>query len=99
MSIQQHLDPYPRASPALLKKEFAGRSVLITGGGYGIGSAIDKSFAEAGVAEIILVGRTEAKLKTTADELASFKDTRISFYQVDILLESVALPCLRSKIL
>ncbi len=88
MSPQQHFDPYPRAGPALLKKEFAGKSVLVTGGGYGIGSAIAKSFAEAGVAEIILAGRTETKLKATADELASFKDTKVSFYQVDISSKS-----------
>ena len=88
MTIQQHLDPYPQADPALLKKEFAGKSVLITGGGYGIGSAIAKSFAEAGVAEIILAGRTEAKLKSTADELASFKNTKVSFHQVDISSKS-----------
>ena len=88
MTIQEHYDPYPRADPALLKKEFAGKSVLITGGGYGIGSAIAKSFAEAGVAEIILVGRTEAKLKSTADSLASFKNTTTSFYQADISSKS-----------
>ena len=88
MTIQQHFDPYPRVDPALLKKEFAGKSVLVTGGGYGIGSAIAKSFAEAGVAQIILAGRTEAKLKATADELASFKDTRLSFYQVGISSKS-----------
>ena len=88
MSPQEHFDPYPRADPALLKKEFAGKSVLITGGGYGIGSAIAKFFAEAGVAQIILVGRTEAKLKSTADSLASFKSTTTSFYQADISSKS-----------
>ena len=88
MTIHEHFDPYPRVDPALLKKEFAGKSVLVTGGGYGIGSAIAKSFAEAGVAEIILAGRTEAKLKATADELASFEDTRVSFYKVDISSKS-----------
>lgn len=88
MSTQQHFDPYSRADPALLKNEFAGKSVLITGGGYGIGPAIAKSFAEAGVAEIILVGRTESKLKSTAAELASFKNTKVSFYQVDISSKS-----------
>ncbi|KAN0099407.1 NAD(P)-binding protein [Hyaloscypha variabilis] len=84
MAIQEHLDPYPRLDPNRLKKEFTGKSVLITGGGYGIGASIAKSFAEAGVAEIILAGRTEAKLKATADGLSSFKDTKISFHKVDI---------------
>jgi NAD(P)-dependent dehydrogenase (short-subunit alcohol dehydrogenase family) len=84
MAVQEHLDPYPRLDPTHLKEEYAGKSVLVTGGGYGIGASIARSFAEAGVAEIILAGRTESKLKTTADELASFKDLKVSFYKVDI---------------
>ncbi|KAE9364317.1 NAD(P)-binding protein [Stipitochalara longipes BDJ] len=84
MAIQEHLDPYPRLDPTHLKKEFSGKSILITGGGYGIGASIAKSFAEAGVAEIILVGRTEAKLKTTAEELTSFKNIKVSFHKVNI---------------
>ncbi|MCJ1401671.1 hypothetical protein MMC11_004888 [Xylographa trunciseda] len=88
MTTQQHFSPYARANPALLKKEFAGKSVLVTGGGYGIGPAIAKSFAEAGVNAIILVGRTAAKLKATAEELSSFKDISVSFYQVDISSKS-----------
>lgn len=83
MAIQQHLDPYPRLNPSNFK-DLAGKSVLVTGGGYGIGAAIAKSFAEAGVAEIILTGRTESKLKTTADDLASFKKTKVSYYKTDI---------------
>jgi len=84
MAIQEHLEPYPRLDPTHLKKEYSGKAVLITGGGYGIGASVARSFAEAGVAEIILAGRTEAKLKTTADELASFKDTKISYHKVNI---------------
>jgi len=76
MTTQQHLDTYPRVNPLFLTNEFAGKSVLITGGGYGIGIAIAKSFAEAGISEIILVGRTESKLKATADDLESFPNLK-----------------------
>jgi NAD(P)-dependent dehydrogenase (short-subunit alcohol dehydrogenase family) len=85
MPIQQHLNPYPRLDPTRLKNEFAGKSVLITGGGYGIGASIAHSFASAGISSIILAGRTESKLKSTADSLSSiFKNTKISIFKVDI---------------
>jgi len=80
----KHLNTYPRIDPTLLKQEFAGKSVLITGGGYGIGAGIAHSFASAGVSEIFLAGRTEPKLKSTADSLSSFKNTKVSIFKVDI---------------
>lgn len=83
--ITQHLNPYPRLDPAHLKAEYAGKSVLVTGGGYGIGVAIATSFAQAGVSEIILAGRTISKLESTASSLSSaFKNLKISYYKVDI---------------
>ncbi|KAH7312933.1 hypothetical protein BKA65DRAFT_149118 [Rhexocercosporidium sp. MPI-PUGE-AT-0058] len=84
MAITEHLDPYPRLDPALLQSEFPGKSVLITGGGYGIGSAIAKSFAQANVSSIILIGRTEAKLQATATSLSSFPNTKVTYHKVDI---------------
>ncbi|RDW68084.1 hypothetical protein BP6252_09480 [Coleophoma cylindrospora] len=88
MAIQQHFVSYSGVDPALLRNEFAGKSVLITGGGYGIGAAIAKSFAAAGVSQIILVGRKIAKLEVTANELCSFKDLKVSFHGVDITSKS-----------
>jgi NAD(P)-dependent dehydrogenase (short-subunit alcohol dehydrogenase family) len=83
-----HLDPYPRLSPSKLRDEYQGKSVLITGGGYGIGASIARSFAEAGVATIILAGRTETSLKTTAAELTqSFPGLKVSYHLVDIASE------------
>ncbi|EPS35368.1 hypothetical protein H072_11209 [Dactylellina haptotyla CBS 200.50] len=84
MSIKkQHLAPYAAVDPTNFK-DLLGKSVLITGGGYGIGASIAKSFAAGGAAEIILVGRNEAKLKATSEELKIFKNTKVTFYKVDI---------------
>ncbi|KAG4435605.1 hypothetical protein IFR05_008914 [Cadophora sp. M221] len=85
MAIKEHLDPYPRLDPALLKTEFTGKSVLITGGGYGIGASIAKSFASANVSSIILIGRTEAPLRSTSASLStSFPNAKITYHKVDI---------------
>jgi NAD(P)-dependent dehydrogenase (short-subunit alcohol dehydrogenase family) len=82
----KHLAPYSRISPALSQTELASKAVLITGGGYGIGAAIAEAFVEAGVAHIILVGRTVSRLKATADKLSSIKsaNTDISYVAVDV---------------
>ena len=80
----RHLEPYGRLSPSLLREELSKKSVLVTGGGYGIGTAIAKSFAEAGVGQVILVGRTLSRLKNAAGELSSFRGLDILLFQVDI---------------
>jgi NAD(P)-dependent dehydrogenase (short-subunit alcohol dehydrogenase family) len=82
-----HLEPYnaDRLSPAHLRKDFAGKSVLVTGGGHGIGAEIARIFAEAGVASIILTGRSESALKKTSERLASsFPDTKVAHHVMDI---------------
>ncbi|TVY32005.1 Short chain dehydrogenase, partial [Lachnellula subtilissima] len=86
MPIQaKHLTPYPRLDPANLKSEFAGKTILITGGGYGIGASIATSFATAGASHLILAGRTSSKLSTTASSLTStFPDLKVSTFTVGI---------------
>jgi NAD(P)-dependent dehydrogenase (short-subunit alcohol dehydrogenase family) len=80
-----HLETYPRLSPSLLRGELQGKTVLITGGGQGIGASIARSFAEANVGSIILVGRTESSLKATTTNLAqSFPAVKVSYHILDI---------------
>jgi NAD(P)-dependent dehydrogenase (short-subunit alcohol dehydrogenase family) len=84
----EHFEPYDRLSPAKLSSEYASKSVLISGGGYGIGASIARSFAEAHVASIIIAGRTESKLKATADGLkATYPETKVEYRVVDITSE------------
>lgn len=85
LNLAEHYDTYPRVSPANLAKELTGKTVIVTGGGSGIGAASVRSFAEAGVAEVIVVGRTKSKVDATTQELsASFKGTKFTPYVADI---------------
>src|SRR5205814_6343279 len=49
-------------------KLLAGKNAIITGGGSGINFAIARRFAENG-ASVALIGRTEEKLDSAADEI------------------------------
>lgn len=50
--------------------QFAGKHVLVTGGGSGIGAAIARIFADK-QASVTIVGRSEEKLAATAKELGA----------------------------
>ncbi|KAF2742651.1 NAD(P)-binding protein [Sporormia fimetaria CBS 119925] len=65
-----HKTSYPSISPTLPAHSAKGKSILVTGGGTGIGAATAHSFARAGAARIALIGR---RLQPLLDTKASIE--------------------------
>ena len=59
------------------------KTILITGGGSGLGLEMAKKFASLG-ANIAICGRTESKLINAAEEIASKGDIQVETYVCDV---------------
>ncbi|TYP94746.1 NAD(P)-dependent dehydrogenase, short-chain alcohol dehydrogenase family [Fodinibius salinus] len=59
------------------------KTILITGGGSGLGLAMAKKFASVG-SNIAICGRTQSKLDNAADEIANEGDIQVETYQCDV---------------
>ncbi len=78
MSEQKSI--YCRIHVTAPNESLSGKTILITGGGSGIGRAIAKKVVEAGAVAVIL-GRREERLKSVADELG---EDNCRYYVYDV---------------
>jgi NAD(P)-dependent dehydrogenase (short-subunit alcohol dehydrogenase family) len=78
-----HQTPSADISPSNPVLSAAGKVIVITGGGGGIGKAIAAAFIEAEASAIVLIGRTEATLKETKEELSTNTKSSISYFLAD----------------
>jgi NAD(P)-dependent dehydrogenase (short-subunit alcohol dehydrogenase family) len=61
----------------------AGKRILVTGGGTGLGRSMGRRFVELG-ADLVICGRREAMLAATAEALARELGARIETYACDV---------------
>jgi NAD(P)-dependent dehydrogenase (short-subunit alcohol dehydrogenase family) len=81
-----HTHPYAAISPKRTEVSAAGKNVIITGGGTGIGKAIAKAFAQAGAASVTILGRRLDRLQTSSAEIsaAAGPSTQVLFEVADV---------------
>ncbi|KAM7198217.1 putative short chain dehydrogenase reductase [Naviculisporaceae sp. PSN 640] len=84
-----HSTPYSSISPTRPELSAAGRNVVITGGGTGIGNAIAVAFAQAGTLSITILGRRLEKLKEGTIPIQAAiptgSTTQVYYHSVDLL--------------
>ncbi|CAH0032702.1 unnamed protein product [Clonostachys rhizophaga] len=80
-----HTDSYPAISPTRPELSAANKTVVVTGGGTGIGASIARSFAVAGSKKIAIIGRRPKPLEDTARQLqAGFPELKVVVQSADI---------------
>lgn len=84
-----HHRPVPYISPTRPSNAARSKNVLVTGGGTGIGKATAIAFLQAGAASVSILGRREAPLSSTADQLLALVGpggkTQVHFEVADFL--------------
>jgi 3-oxoacyl-[acyl-carrier protein] reductase len=72
----------------VLSLDFAGRTVVVTGGTRGIGAAIGSAFEDAGAARLILTGTREDELQRLNRERAERRGTHVQYVRADFADEA-----------
>jgi NAD(P)-dependent dehydrogenase (short-subunit alcohol dehydrogenase family) len=66
------------------KETLANKTILITGGGSGLGLAMAKGFAKYG-ANVAICGRTEEKLQKAVSEISAEREgAKVNYYETDV---------------
>jgi NAD(P)-dependent dehydrogenase (short-subunit alcohol dehydrogenase family) len=80
-----HKTAYSSINPGRLELSAKGKTILITGGGTGIGAATAKAFAQAGASCIGILGRREQPLLDTKTEIETdYPDTKVLAIPTDV---------------
>ncbi|KAK3110923.1 hypothetical protein LTR53_014306, partial [Teratosphaeriaceae sp. CCFEE 6253] len=62
LTSKWHDDTYPAIDPSRLELSVKGKTVVVSGGGAGIGRGIAQAFVDAGASAIAIIGRRQALL-------------------------------------
>ncbi|EJD54057.1 NAD(P)-binding protein [Auricularia subglabra TFB-10046 SS5] len=80
-----HNHSYPAISPTRPELSVAGKTILISGGGRGLGTGVVEAFAQAGAAHIVVTGRNTASLQTVAARIeAAYRNTKVTPVSGDV---------------
>lgn len=83
-----HNDTYPAIDPTRPEVSAAGKTVVITGGGTGIGRATVEAFAKANAASITITGRRVSPLEETKKYVEAKYGVPVQTFAADITDEA-----------
>lgn len=85
LTAEWHNDTYDAISPTNPTVSAKGKTVVITGGGVGIGRETAKAYAEAGAAHVAILGRTQKTLDETKSIInQQSPDTKVTTHLADV---------------
>ena len=99
LTNKYHKTTYPSLDPTRPELSAKGKTVIVTGGGTGIGAETAKYFAKAGASRIALLGRRQEPLIATKAEIErQSPNTKVQIFptdvtdkaQVDLAVEEIA---------
>jgi len=80
-----HSDTYPAISPTRPELSAKHKTVVVTGGGTGIGAETARRFAQAGASQIAILGRREQRLLDTKASIErELPDVEVTAIRADI---------------
>ena len=80
-----HNKPYPAISPSRPELSAAGKTIVIAGGGQGIGRSIALAFGEAGASHIALLARRISDLNEAQELITrAWPAVKVTVHSVDI---------------
>lgn len=87
--VKNHKNPYEALSQVVASLPLSGKTVLVTGGGSGVGKHIAQSLAKAGASSIAIVGRNKSRIEQAKVELArAYPKTTFSAFSADVTDEN-----------
>ena len=85
LTAEWHNDTYPSIDPSNPAISAKGKTVIVTGGGKGIGPEFARAFAQAGAAHVALLGRTQGTLTKAKDAIrADFPSSKVTTHTADV---------------
>ena len=80
-----HKASYDAISPDRQELSVAHKTIIVTGGGRGLGVEIARAYAAAGASRIVLLGRTQSTLSQTAEKIETqFASVSVSTHAADV---------------
>lgn len=84
-----HSTSYDAISPTRHELSVAHKTVVVTGGGRGLGPEIARAYAAAGASHVVLLGRTQATLSQTAEKIEKeFSSVSVTTHTADVADEA-----------